>query len=97
MSLLANSIEQSGYWLKLSVCINEYINPALLDVLHNDGPNPDPTYVGIPRDPKLLYIYLSEPESLHFIEELMRHDIINQCQYELLFPPGFVETDSHKV
>ena len=71
-----------------------YINPALLDVLHNDGPNPDPTYKSIPRDPKLVYIYLSTPQSLHVINQLRRQKIIKQNQYELMFPPGCVETDS---
>ena len=52
---MANSIKENQYWLRLVVCASEHINPGLLGILHNDGPNPDPTYNGIPRDPKLLY------------------------------------------
>ena len=58
MSMLALSIEKCEYWLKISVFAYEHVNPALLDVLHNDGPYPDTTYIGLPRDPKLLYIHL---------------------------------------
>ena len=93
---MANSIQQNQYWLRLVVCASEYINPTLLDVLHNDGPNSDPTYIGIPRDPKLLYIFLSTPQSLNIINQLKKKNIIKQDQYKLLFPPGCVETDSQK-
>ena len=61
---MANSIKENQYWLRLVVCASEHINPGLLGVLHNDGPNPDPTYIGIPRDPKLLYTFLSTPQPL---------------------------------
>ena len=88
--------QQNQYWLRLAVCASEHINPGLLDVLHNDGPNRDPTYKGIPRDPKLLYIFLSEKESLKTIKKLQTKGVLKQDQYELLFPPGCVETDSKK-
>ena len=88
---MANSIEHYEWWLKLS-CAYEHINPALLDVLHNDGPNPDPTYKGVPRDPKMLYFYLSQSRKI--INKLRNGKIITQAQYELLFPPGCIETDS---
>ena len=93
---MANCIHQNQYWLRLVVCASEHINPGLLDVLHNDGPNTDPTYKGIPRDPKLLYIFLSTPQSIIIINQLKSKNIIKQDQYELLFPPGCVETDSKK-
>ena len=67
---MANSIQNNQYWLRLVVCASEYINPGLFDVLHNDGPNRDPTYTGIPRDPKLLFIHLSTPQSLLIINKL---------------------------
>ena len=88
MSGMANSIQQNQYWLRLVVCASEHINPGLLDVLHNDGPNPDPTYTGIPRDPKLLYTFLSTPQALAIINKLKHNGVIKQDQFELLFPPG---------
>ena len=93
---MANSIQKNQYWLRLVVCASEYINPGLLDILHNDGPNPDPAYKGIPRDPKKLYIFLSTKQSLKIINRLKNKNIVKQDQYELLFPPGCVETDSKK-
>ena len=67
---MANSIQDNQYWLRLVVCATEHINPGLLNVLHNDGPNSDPTYIGIPRDPKLLYQFLSTKQSLDIINKL---------------------------
>ena len=96
MSVMANSIHQNQYWLRLVICATEHVNPGLLDVLHNDGPNPNAAYNGIPRDPKLLYIYLSTQQSINIINKLKGKGIIKQDQYELLFPPGCVETDSKK-
>ena len=93
---MANSIQQNQYWLRLVVCASENINPGFLNILHNDGPNPDPTYIGIPRDPKLLYTFLTKPKSLHIIKHLKNKNVIKQDQLELLFPPGCVETDSKK-
>ena len=74
---MANSIKENQYWLRLVVCESEHINPGLLDVLHNDGPNPDPTYIGIPRDPKLLYKFLSTPQALKIIRKTMYLNRIN--------------------
>ena len=91
---MANSIKENQYWLRLVVCASEHINPGLLGVLHNDGPNPDPTYIGIPRDPKLLYTFLSTPQSLLIINRLKKIGLLKQDQFELLFPPGCIETDS---
>ena len=93
---MANSIQENQYWLRLVVCASEHINPGLLDVVHNDGPNPDPTYIGIPRDPKLLYAFLSTPQSLVIINRLKNIGVLKQEQFELLFPPGCNETDSKK-
>ena len=93
---MANSIKENQYWLRLVVCASEHINPGLLDVVHNDGPNPDPTYIGIPRDPKLLYTFLSTPQALAIISRLKNIGVLKQDQFELLFPPGCVETDSKK-
>ena len=93
---MANSIKENQYWLRLVVCASEHINPGLLGVLHNDGPNPDLTYIGIPRDPKLLYTFLSTPQSLLIINRLKKIGLLKQDQFELLFPPGCIETDSKK-
>ena len=93
---MANSIKENQYWLRLVVCASEHINPGLLGVLHNDGPIPDPTYIGIPRDPKLLYTFLSTPQALKIINKLKKDNVLKQDQLELLFPPGCVETDSKK-
>ena len=91
---MANSIKENQYWLRLVICASEHINPGLLNVSHNDGPNPDATYKGIPREPKLLYTFLSTPQSLVIINKLKNKGVIKQDQFELLFPPGCVETDS---
>ena len=92
---MANSIQDNQYWLRLVVCATEHINPGLLCVLHNDGPNPDASYDGIPRDPKLLYQFLSTKQSLDIINKLKKN-VLKQDQLDLLFPPGCVETDSKK-
>ena len=88
MSGMANSIQENQYWLRLVVCASEHINPGLLGVLHNDGPKPDTTYIGTPRDPKLLNTFLTTKESFKIINKLRNKDVINDHQFELLFPPG---------
>ena len=93
---MANSIQHNQYWLRLVVCASEHIMPALLDALHNDGPNADPNFMGIPRDPKLLHIFLSTSGSRAIIQSLRQRRIITPEHYNLLFPPGCVETDSQK-
>ena len=69
---MANSIKENQYWLRLVVCASEHINPGLLGVLHNDGPNPDPTYIGIPRDPKLLYTFYQHHKNVKLSTNLRK-------------------------
>ena len=96
MSVTDKSKQGNQYIYQLFAIIHDHINPALVDVLHNDGANPDTTYKGIPRDPKLLYLYLSKPQSRSLIQRLRQRRIITQYHFDLLFPPECVETDSQK-
>ena len=84
------------YLQQLISIVLKHIIPALLYVLHNDGPNQSPTYKGIPRDPKLLHIYLSTPRSIKIISKLRSHKLIKRSHYILLFPQGCDETDSQR-
>ena len=94
---MTDILKQGNQYIhQLFAILHKHINPALFYVLHNDGPHPDTDYRGIPRDPKLLYLYLSTPQSRSIIQRLRQRRIITQHHYNLLFPPGCVETDSQK-
>ena len=79
-------IRKSHNWLRLSICISRYLIAALLNVLHNDGPNPDPSYQGIPRDPKALYALLSAPHASAIINKLVQKKVLKPDQITLLLP-----------
>ena len=88
-------IKKSQNWLRLSLCISKYLIAALLNVLHNDGPNPDPSYQGIPRDPKALYAFLSTPYASAIINKLVQKKVLKSYQITLLLPSN-KETHSWK-
>ena len=90
MTTISNIIKQCECWLKCCVSVNEYITTALLDVIHNDGPNIY-FYTGLPRDPHKLYLLLSNSP---IIDTLHKTNKISSEQYEILIPPNSHETDS---
>ena len=91
MTTMRDIIKECECWLKCCISVNEYITPALLDVVHNDGRNRDKKYTGLPRDPHKLYLLLS---NCPIIDELCQKNIITSEQYEILVPPNSHETDS---
>ena len=92
MTTMSDIIKECECWLKCCISVNEYITPALLDVVHNDGRNRDKNYTGLPRDPQKLYLFLLSNSQK--IDELCQDNIITSEQYEILVPPNSHETDS---
>ena len=88
-------IKKSHNWLRLSICVSKHLVTALLNVLHNDGPNPNTSYKGIPRDPKALYVFLSTPQASALIKKLVQKKVLKPDQIALLLPPN-KETHSCK-
>ena len=92
MSTIDDTIMKSQNWLRLAICASEHIRNAVLDVLHNDVPYPDPSYQGLPRDPHLLNTFLSSQQAT--INNLTRTRILRQNQIDILLPPNSTMTDS---
>ena len=95
MNKTEDIIKKSQNWLRLSICVSKHLVTALLNALHNDGSNPDPSYKGIPRDPKALYAFFSTADSSRIINFLVRKRLLNPAQIDLLLPPN-KETHSCK-
>ena len=91
MTTISDIIKECECWLKCCISVNEYITNALLDVVHNDGPNRDNSYTGLPRDPQQLYLFLSNSRKIY---NLHKNNIIRSDQYAILVPPNSHETDS---
>ena len=88
-------IKKSHKWLRLSICVSKHLVTALLNALHNDGPNPDPSYKGIPRDPQVLYALFSTPHASATIHKLVQKKVLKPDKIALLLPPN-KETHSCK-
>ncbi|XP_057298864.1 uncharacterized protein LOC130629617 isoform X2 [Hydractinia symbiolongicarpus] len=86
-----NIIKLCEFWLKLCLYIENFIKPALLNVLHNV--NNRGSYQGLPSDPNRLYNDLRN--HLAKLTKLKDKKIINSDQWLLLFP-GNQQTDSSK-
>ncbi|XP_057299033.1 uncharacterized protein LOC130629724 [Hydractinia symbiolongicarpus] len=86
-----NIIKLCEFWLKLCLYIENFIKPALLNVLHNV--NNRGSYQGLPSDPNRLYNDLRN--HLAKLTKLKDKKIIKSDQWLLLFPVN-QQTDSSK-
>lgn len=84
-------IAENEGWMRLYMLLDSGLKEALLSVLHND--NTDPTYNGLPRDPKTLYIELSTSHYAMLFRLRRRNKISNE-QWDKLFPAN---CETHSV
>lgn len=83
-------LHDSENWIRVALSTQHLLKPALLKTLHND--DSDPTYTGLPRDKKKLFIAVTALKAKHSKE-------FNKCfkgnQLALVLPTnGSNETDS---
>lgn len=91
MSSAQTVFEKSSWWMRLAVCINVHIKPALLNVLHNHIGDPD--IIALPCDPHQLCTFLKNNKKK--IENL---NYLNKDQLKALLPPnGTVDTSQFDV
>ena len=74
-------IIQSEYWVRISLALEYCIKEALIDTLHNT--NKDPSYNGLPTDPKQLYQVLlkCKQNKKHKLHKVLKPD-----QWNMLCP-----------
>ena len=90
---VADTIKEIEYWLRLSTFLLGPLKQSLLQILHNTGN--DPSYDGLPQDQGQLYQELSNKHQKKLLK-LKTKGILQQSQYDLIFPPNDNKTDSSK-
>ena len=88
---MEKTIEDCQNWLRLTVICHSSLKESLLNILHNASN--DSRYVGLPRDPTLLYHTLNKKFKKRIVK-LCSQSILSPEQFLLLFPPYETETHS---
>ena len=79
-------VEKSEYWIRVNLALEFCVKEALIHVLHNlDN---DPSYKGLPTDPKDLYQYMLKCKGKPIYKRILKAD-----QWALLCPSNG-QTDS---
>ena len=77
-------------WFHYGMFVNGPLKESLRNVLHNISN--DPSYVGLPINPVLLYRELEEHRNV--LDHIFRKKILSDDQMALLFPANKLQTDS---
>ena len=84
MASIVDVIKDTEDWLRLNILNHSGLADALLAILHND--DKDPSYNGLPKDPRLLLYTEFNTTWLPTIDELSRKRTINPTQRKKLLP-----------
>jgi len=91
---IADTINQIQNWLRLATFLHGPLKESLLFVLHNTS---NQNYVGLPTDPTDLYQELTNKHKGKITKLVKgKNKVLNQKQFDLLFPPGDTKTYSEE-